>query len=426
MKRGKPIDTRVVPDGETALLERIRELVVAAHKTISHGVDLVQVHTNFEIGRHIVEYEQQGEDRAAYGEAVAKNLSQRLTSEFGQGFSLSNIKLMRQFFLQYRDRTDDIGQTASDQFKNAKSQTSSGQFTQSIEVPLLPKIISFSLSWSHYVFLLGIKNPGERSFYEIEATQQNWTIRELKRQFDSSLFERLALSRDKEGIRKLAQEGQLVNLPQDLLKEPLVLEFLGLPEQARFSESDLESAIIGLISKAGRCGGTNAHKDIAFEFASWISVEFKLYLIKEFQRLKKKEQKTLGWDIRRDLTKLNYRIHTEAIREYLIPPELSAAQISLVHASKADVLNMALFGKTAAQWRSENSGEKGNIRDQADSALLVCLSNLENLNALFISEGQSQAERLRRLNQIAIQQMKILADDGRLPRLDASKAGSDA
>jgi hypothetical protein len=182
---------------------------------------------------------------------------------------------------------------------------------------------------------------------------------------------------------------------------------------------------IGLISKAGRYGGSYAHKDIAFEFASWISVEFKLYLIKEFQRLKEEEHKTLGWDIRRNLARLNYRIHTEAIREYLIPPELSPAQISLVYASEADVLNMALFGKTAAQWRGENPGEKGNIRDQADSALLVCLSNLENLNALFISESQSQAERLRRLNQIAIQQMHILAGDGRLPRLEAGKEGDN-
>ena len=171
---------------------------------------------------------------------------------------------------------------------------------------------------------------------------------------------------------------------------------------------------ISLISKAGRYGGTYAHKDIAFEFASWISVEFKLYLIKEFQRLKEDEHKTLGWDIRRNLSKLNYRIHTDAIREHLIPPELTAAQISLVYASEADVLNMALFGKSASQWRSENPGEKGNIRDQADSAQLLCLANMENLNAHFIAERHSQADRLRRLNQIAIQQMRILTGDGRL------------
>ena len=185
------------------------------------------------------------------------------------------------------------------------------------------------------------------------------------------------------------------------------------------------TAAVGVISKAGRYGGTYAHKDIAFEFASWISVEFKLYLIKEFQRLKEEEHKTLGWDIRRNLAKLNYHIHTDAVREHLIPPELSPAQTALIYASEADVLNMALFGKTAAQWRGENPGKKGNIRDQAGSAQLVCLSNLENLNALFIAEGHVQSERLRRLNQIAIQQMRILSGDRRLPKLREGKKDGD-
>lgn len=174
---------------------------------------------------------------------------------------------------------------------------------------------------------------------------------------------------------------------------------------------------IGIQSKAGRYGGTYAHLDIALEFASWISVEFKLYLIKEFQRLKETEHQTLGWDIRRNLAKINYRIHTDAIQTHLIPPELDKAQTNLVYASEADVLNMALFGRTAAQWRAANPGEKGNIRDQATSAQLVCLSNLENLNALFIRQGQPQPERLAQLNQIAIQQMKILTADNRLPEL---------
>lgn len=180
---------------------------------------------------------------------------------------------------------------------------------------------------------------------------------------------------------------------------------------------------IGIISKAGRYGGTYAHKDIAFEFASWISVEFKLYLIKEFQRLKEEEHKTLGWDIRRNLAKLNYRIHTDAIREHLIPPELTPAQMTLVYASEADLLNMALFGKTAAQWRSENPGEKGNIRDQAESAQLLCLANMENLNAHFIAEGIAQPERLQRLNQLAIQQMRILTADDQRKRLEAGSRG---
>ncbi len=171
---------------------------------------------------------------------------------------------------------------------------------------------------------------------------------------------------------------------------------------------------IGLISKSGRYGGTYAHKDIAFEFASWVSVEFKLYLIKEFQRLKEDERKTLGWDIRRNLTKINYRIHTDAIQQHLIPPMLGKRQTSLIYASEADVLNLALFGVTAAQWRYANPGKKGNLRDEADVTQLVCLSNLENLNALFIAEGLSQHERLERLNRIAIHQMTLLTGNKRM------------
>ena len=174
---------------------------------------------------------------------------------------------------------------------------------------------------------------------------------------------------------------------------------------------------IGIQSKAGRYGGTYAHLDIALEFASWISVEFKLYLIKEFQRLKETERQTLGWDIRRNLAKINYRIHTDAIQTHLIPPELDQAQTNLVYASEADVLNMALFGRTAAQWRAANPGDKGNLRDQATSAQLVCLSNLENLNALFIAQGMTQPERLAQLNQIAIHQMKLLTAENPLRKL---------
>ena len=175
---------------------------------------------------------------------------------------------------------------------------------------------------------------------------------------------------------------------------------------------------IGIVSKQGRYGGTYAHKDIAFEFASWISVEFKLYLIKEFQRLKDEEYKQLGWDIRRNLAKINYRIHTDAIKENLVPPELSTRQTNLVYATEADVLNMALFGMTAKDWREKNPGRKGNIRDDADVSQLVCLSNLENLNALFIRENAPQAQRLRKLNQIAIHQMKLLTDYPSIKRLE--------
>lgn len=156
-----------------------------------------------------------------------------------------------------------------------------------------------------------------------------------------------------------------------------------------------------MVSKSGRYGGTYAHRDIAFEFASWVSVEFKLYLIKEFQRLQEAEQAQLGWDVKRNLTKINYRIHTDAIRAHLIPPELTGPQISLIYASEADVLNMALFGMTAKDWREANPGEKGNIRDQANASQLVCLANLENLNALFINEGMAQPERLQCRSSIA-------------------------
>lgn len=178
---------------------------------------------------------------------------------------------------------------------------------------------------------------------------------------------------------------------------------------------------IGIVSKAGRYGGTYAHKEIAFEFASWISVEFKLYLVKEFERLKTEEMKQFGWDIKRNLAKINYRIHTDAIKENLIPPELSARQISLVYVNEADVLNMALFGMTTKEWRDAHPDLKGNIRDYANVSQLVCLSNLENLNAVFINEGIPQAERLAKLNAIAISQMKVLTEDHRMLQFDEAK-----
>ncbi|MDD5457570.1 MAG: KilA-N domain-containing protein [Candidatus Margulisbacteria bacterium] len=174
---------------------------------------------------------------------------------------------------------------------------------------------------------------------------------------------------------------------------------------------------VGLKATAGRYGGTYAHKDIAFEFGMWISAEFKIYLIKEFQRMKEEEFRQLGWDIRRNLTKINYRIHTDAIKENLIPQELTNSQINIVYATEADVLNMALFGKTAKQWRDENPDLSGNIRDYADISQLVCLSNLENLNAHFIREGISQAGRLDKLNTIAIQQMRLLTMDNSVKKL---------
>jgi hypothetical protein len=168
---------------------------------------------------------------------------------------------------------------------------------------------------------------------------------------------------------------------------------------------------IGIVSKSGRYGGTFAHKDIAFEFASWVSVEFKLYFIKEYQRLKDDEQKQLGWTAKRELAKLNYHIHTDAIKNNLIPIELNVQQTSIIYASEADVLNVALFGLTAKQWREQNPDLKGNIRDYASVNQLICLSNMESLNAVLIAENMPQNDRLVKLNRIAIQQMSILHEN---------------
>ncbi len=193
------------------------------------------------------------------------------------------------------------------------------------------------------------------------------------------------------------------------------VEFDGFRKQAGLNSFTLtpkqwieHTGAIGLISKAGRYGGTYAQKDIAFEFASWISVEFKLYLIKEFQRLKEQEFQQLGWDIRRNLAKVNYLIHTDAIKQNLIPDTLTPAQISHIYADEADLLNMALFGVTARQWREQNPGLKGNMRDHANVHQLVCLANLETMNAYLIQQGVVATERLQQLNTLAISQMTIL------------------
>ena len=176
---------------------------------------------------------------------------------------------------------------------------------------------------------------------------------------------------------------------------------------------------IGIQSKAGRYGGTYAHSDIAFEFASWISPEFKLYIIKDYKRLKSEENSRLSmnWNLNRELSKLNYRIHTDAIKANLIPPELTPAQISYTYASEADMLNVVLFGKTAKQWKDENQNEIGNIRDQATIYQLLVLSNMESYNAILIQQGTSQAERMKLLHELAVQQMKTMStlDLKRLP-----------
>ena len=167
----------------------------------------------------------------------------------------------------------------------------------------------------------------------------------------------------------------------------------------------------GIIAKAGRYGGTYAHKDIAFEFATWVSPQFKLYLIQEFERMKSEEQKQLGWTAKRELSKINYRIHTDAIKQNLIPGEVTAAQASIIYAEEADVLNVAMFGQTAKQWREAHPELKGNIRDYASINELICLANMENINAILIDEGVPQGDRLVRLNHIAINQMRVLEND---------------
>lgn len=195
------------------------------------------------------------------------------------------------------------------------------------------------------------------------------------------------------------------------------LEFEGFRREAGLNAFTLSpqkwinaTRAIGIVSKSGRYGGTYAHKDIAFKFASWISVEFELYIVKEFQRLKQEEQKTIGWTAKRELSKINYHIHTDAIKDNLVPKEVTIQQASIIYANEADVLNVAMFGITAKQWCEAHPELKGNIRDYATINELICLSNMESLNAVFIEEGLSQRERLVKLNQIAIHQMKVLEE----------------
>lgn len=233
MKKLDPriVETKKSGDGDQnigALLERVRELVQTARKSAAATVNSLQVITNFQIGRMIVEHEQRGAQRAKYGKMILKTLSEHLTAEFGRGFSEDNLSNMRKFYLVYKERMPAISEKAS---------------RKSISRETIPP----TLSWSHYVFLIKINDERERHFYEIEASGNSWSVPELKRQFDSSLYERLALSRDKEKIRELSEKGQLIARSEDMMKNPLVLEFLGLSEKSEYSETDLETAIIDKI-----------------------------------------------------------------------------------------------------------------------------------------------------------------------------------
>ncbi len=225
----------------TVLFKEIRELILTARTAVVRNVDAIQVITNFEIGRRIVEYEQKGQRRAQYGKQLINILSEKLTSEFGQGFSGRNLRNMRKFYIHYQNQVQDIWQMPSAKsLKILKNQTPTDQLTKAE-----PVLNRFSLSWSQYVFLVGIKNSAERNFYEIESANNGWSLSELTRQYNSGLYERLALSRDKNKIRELSKKGHVVTKPDDLLKEAYALEFLGLDEKIKYSESDLETAIIG-------------------------------------------------------------------------------------------------------------------------------------------------------------------------------------
>ncbi|MBQ0168089.1 MAG: DUF1016 family protein [Treponema sp.] len=199
------------------LYSQISAILSESRKFVVNTVNTAMVKTYFEIGRLIVENEQNGKNRAEYGKETLKNLSERLTKDFGKGFSVTNLKQMRDFYQTYQ-----IGQTLSDEF---------------------------NLSWSHYLFLMRIDNPEERNFYEIESKKSNWSLRELRRQFDSALYERLALSKDKESVKELSQKGIIVSKPEDIVKDPYILEFLGLPEQVEYSESELENRLIDKLEK---------------------------------------------------------------------------------------------------------------------------------------------------------------------------------
>jgi len=250
------IDNNNDLSADNQLYSRVSELIELARRKVATVVNLTMVHTYFEVGRMIVEDEQQGKERAEYGKAVLKDLSVRLTEKFGKGFSVDNLQNMRRFYTVYS-----IYETPSSKLKNDENQSTSIRQTPSSESKsfetsenqsdMHPDTIisetrmpSFQISWSHYLVLMRIENPNERSFYEIECAANNWSLTALKRQYHSSLYERLALSRNKEEILKLASEGQIMVKPEDILKNPLSLEFLGMEEKESYSESDLEHAII--------------------------------------------------------------------------------------------------------------------------------------------------------------------------------------
>ncbi len=229
---------------DSNLFADIKTLISDARSQIIKSVNTKMVYTYFGIGRLIVKHLQRGKYKAEYGKQIIKNLSTQLSKEFGKGFSTTNLEQMRFFYETYS-----ISQTVSGIFESEKSSTLSGKLKNEKSETVLRKSsivqkvsAEFVLSWSHYVFLMRIDNIEERKFYEIETFENNWSIRELKRQFDSALYERLALSRDKKGVKELSKKGQIITTPQDMIKDPYILEFLGLPENSKYSETELENS----------------------------------------------------------------------------------------------------------------------------------------------------------------------------------------
>lgn len=233
-------------NNENKLFEQIAELIEQARKRMATAINIAEVYTKFHIGQYIVEFEQEGKLHASYGKQVLQTLSQRLTEKYGNGWSYSNLRQIRQFYIVYGNLTDGVCQIENDNRCLSDFVCSADEFEQKKDKNCLPNSAKphFTLSWSHYLILMRIDNPEARSFYEIECTQQQWSVRQLNRQVGSSLYERLALSRDKNEVMRLAKEGQTIEKPSDIIKDPLTLEFLGLKPDVSYSESKLENAII--------------------------------------------------------------------------------------------------------------------------------------------------------------------------------------
>lgn len=229
---------------KTDLAERIERLITEARNRTVAAVNTAMVYTYYEIGRMIVEDEQQGDAYAVYGKETLKRVSSYLIERFGKGYSVDNLERMRKFYLIYSNSARPLRNLKNIQIMSSKSNSTENSATVLRNSQTPSEQLHFTLSWSHYLKLMRIDNPEERRFYEIEATENNWSLRELQRQFDSSLYERLALSRDKAGVKALAQKGQIVEKPEDMIKDPYVLEFVGLPELPQYTESELEQRLI--------------------------------------------------------------------------------------------------------------------------------------------------------------------------------------